>query len=544
MIQRHLTSTPESTVNHSATPVDTSHNATTNPFLSLWRWWLPPALIGLCLVLYYVDPFIGDWDGLDYTMLSLAGYPSSMALGRNLFIFGNHFLFVIANGLFGVQPENAYLIFKYAVVAQTPFVVIACWWLAFNITRVVYTATIASFLVVFSPVFVLYGGQVMTDVPSALLLAVALFVYFRGVQSTNLFLMLLGAALLGFGVNLRETIGLYATWLILAPLSCGWRIRRREILFIAASCIVFVIFAFAWFGYWFVVDPHYRWIWHGWRESMRLESARHPIALASLRPYFFYFFLSAPLVFITIPFVPIFEWRKNRFSPGLALWLTAILADALLFLNYSTIVNWRYFLTGLPGLVPLSAYWTLQLGERVLGTSRRAFVGCLLVLAGLAITFAIYVRPVSFEFIERRAMSKAYKARLVQLPSDAVMISGSQTVAVIYWAAIGAGKWQTIGTGGGWPGDKLFSVIEDYFHKGRRVYIDTDPRWWIPCGWQRDEIPLIVELERHFRFHRVTDTIYEVRPIDDSTAQDNPDLKRLLPENRPEETKKCPQART
>ena len=56
-------------------------------FWQAWRWWLPPALIALALVLYFVDPFIGDWDGMDYTMLSLAGYPSSMALGRNLFIF-------------------------------------------------------------------------------------------------------------------------------------------------------------------------------------------------------------------------------------------------------------------------------------------------------------------------------------------------------------------------------------------------------------------------------------------------------------------------
>ena len=52
-----------------------------------------PRLPALLLVLYFVDPFIGDWDGMDYTMLSLAGYPSSMALGRNLFIFGNHFLY-------------------------------------------------------------------------------------------------------------------------------------------------------------------------------------------------------------------------------------------------------------------------------------------------------------------------------------------------------------------------------------------------------------------------------------------------------------------
>jgi len=69
-------------------------------------------------VLWFVDPFIGDWDGLDYTMLSLAGYPSSMALGRNLFIFGNYALYETVHWLFNVQPENAYLIFKYAVVAQ------------------------------------------------------------------------------------------------------------------------------------------------------------------------------------------------------------------------------------------------------------------------------------------------------------------------------------------------------------------------------------------------------------------------------------------
>ena len=43
----------------------------TASFWGTWRWWLPPAVIALALVLYFVDPFIGDWDGLDYTVLSL-----------------------------------------------------------------------------------------------------------------------------------------------------------------------------------------------------------------------------------------------------------------------------------------------------------------------------------------------------------------------------------------------------------------------------------------------------------------------------------------
>ena len=47
----------------------------------------------------------------------------------------------------------------------------------------------------------------------------------------------------------------------------------------------------------------------------------------------------------------------------LLLWLVAFCANLLLFFNYSTTVNWRYFLTGLPGLVPLGAYWLLRIAK-------------------------------------------------------------------------------------------------------------------------------------------------------------------------------------
>jgi len=273
------------------------------------------------------------------------------------------------------------------------------------------------------------------------------------------------------------------------------------------------------------------------------ESSRHPVVLANLRPYLAYLFITGPLVFITLPFAAFSEWRKRGFTIILALWLVSFFADVLLFFNYSTTVNWRYFLTGLPGLAPLGAQWVLAVTGRLVGTPRRAFIVCLSVVAAIAIVFSFVLRPVSFEFIERRAMSKQYRHRLENLPSDAVMISGSQTIAVTYWAAIGVGKWKTIGTGGGWPGNQLFEVVDNYFTQGQRVFIDSDPRWWVPCGWQRDEIPVIVKLEDHFRFRKVTDMIFELRPASDETARDKPDLKRLLPENRPEDMKKCQSSR-
>lgn len=492
----------------------------------------------------FIDPFIGDWDGVDYTILSVKGYPSSMALGRNLFIFCNHALFLIAQSLFHVKPENAYLIFKYAVVAQVPFAVIACWILAREVSDSVYTATIAALLIVFSPVFVLYGGQVMTDVPSVLILAVALIIHLRGIHQKRLLLILVGAGLMGLGVNLRETIAFYFPWLLLAPFVFNWKWERKYVIWVIASVAVFGILSLGWFAYWIATDPHYRWVWDGWRESMRDESARHPVSLANIRPYLVYLFISAPLVFVTIPFSPFMEWYKKRMSPMLLLWLVAFFADLLLFLNYSTTVNWRYFLTGLPGLVPLGGYWLLRSVAIPLGSMRRAFIACAILIASLATLFGIYMRPVSSEFIARRAMSKEYRTRLAQVPPDAVMISGSQTIAVNYWSAIGTGKWKTIGTGGGWPGDRLFSVIDDFLNQDRRVFIDADPRWWLPCGWQRDEIPLITKLEERYSFRRVSETIYELRPLGDPSARDNPNLKQLLPENRPEDIKKCPLRRT
>lgn len=464
-----------------------------------------------------------------------------MALGRNLFIFENYALYQLAHHLFGLQPEHGYLIFKYTVVVQSAFAIVACWILARDFTRSLHAATLAALFIAVSPVFVLYGGQVMTDVPSVLLLAAALILHFRGLQQRRVLLVLAGAALLGLGMNLRETVGFYAPWLILAPFVCGWRLRRRDVAVIAASCLLFLLFGLGWFAFWFLTDPHYRWIWHGWRESMAQETARHPVTLQNLRPYLAYFFVSCPLLFLAMLPAMISEWRRHKLSPLLLLAATGLFADLLLFFNYSTAVNWRYFLTGMPAIAPVSAAFLIRVAHRRLRSVRLAFWFWTSAVVALAVVFGLLLRPASQQFIQRRAMSKEYRQQLVHVPRDAVMISGAQTIAVTYWKAIGLGDWKTIGTGGGWPGDdKLVPLIESYMSEGRRVFVDTDPRWWLPCGWQRDEIPAIVGLQKHFHFQRVTETIYELRPLSDSSAKDSPSLEKLLPENRPEDTKKCP----
>src|SRR5438477_113474 len=248
-------------------------------FLRAYSYWLPPSLLALALVLIYLNPFIGDWDGLDYTVYSVQGVPSSMALGRALFTLTNHALYKFAHTVFGLQPQYAYLLFKYLVVAQVPLAITACWILARDLTESIEAATVAAFLVALSPIVVIYGGQVMTEVPSLLVSTTALIVHLRGLQKRRVWLVLLGAALLGLGVNLRETVGLYSPWLLIAPFVAGWKLNRQSIAVVIASVIIFSCLALGIFGIWFASDVVYRANWHVWLESSRNEASRHPLSL-------------------------------------------------------------------------------------------------------------------------------------------------------------------------------------------------------------------------------------------------------------------------
>lgn len=509
-------------------------------FWTAWRWWIAPALLALLLAAIFIDPFIGDWDALDYTLASLKGRPSSMALGRSFFILTNHAAWRAANSWFGLPVENAYLLFKYMVVIQSPLAVLACWTLARDVSRSLPIATIAALLIVTSPFFVIYSGQVMTEIPSLLLLGLALLVYLRGVRGERLWLMLLGAAILGAGVNVREPVAFYAPWLMAAPFACGWKWKRRHVAHVFLSTLVFLAVAFMPFAFWFWSDLEgYRAAWYGWRESMRVEALRHPFSLSNLLAFLVYFFLASPLVCVALPVAAIKEWSAEKYSALLALAAVGFLATLLLLFNYSTTINWRYFLTGLPALAPLVAAYFLRSQTSKLGSERLAFISVLAGLALIALVLGFYLKPSRDKFTAQHAAGLEYRERLRLVPEDAVVISGSQSIAVTYWRGIGMGRWDVVGAGSGWPEGRLAVLIEKHLTENRRVVIDADPRFWSPCGWQATETRELAALDSGFKFRRLAEHLYEVRPGTDETARDEARLKTLLPENRSLEVQRC-----
>jgi hypothetical protein len=339
-------------------------------------------------------------------------------------------------------------------------------------------------------------------------------------------------------MNLRETVGFYLPWLVVAPFVAGFRVDRQTMAIIATSVVIFFLFALDPFALWFGASATYRADWYVWLYSTQREAARHPIAIANLRPFLIYFFLASPLILISLPFASWSEWRRRGLSLSLTAALVGLSATAMLFLNYSTTINWRYFLTGLPGLAPLAGDYFLRIQARRLGNESRGFASVIIGIALVAFFMCVLIQPKSNEYFNRLAQAKNYDAQLKLIPRDAVVISGAQTVAVQYWRGIGLGEWDWIGVGAGWPQGQLEAKITEHLKAGRRVFLDVDSRWWLPCSWHVSEIEELAKAEPHFQFKKVSATIYEIRPLDDP-SKDRPHLENLLPENRPEEVKRC-----
>jgi hypothetical protein len=436
-----------------------------------------------------------------------------MLFGRMLFIFTNHAAYRAAHALFGLQSDQAYLLFKYMVVVQTPFAVVACWTLARELSGSLRTATVAAFMLALSPFFIVYSGQAMTETPSILLLSVALIMHLRGVRERQAWRVLLAASLLGLCVNIREPVGFFGVWLVLAPHLCyGWKLKGRELFLTALACALFLTCALAPFALWWLLDVRgYRELWYGWLASMRAESSVHPVKLSNFVPFIQLFFIAAPATLLALPFALRREWRVRRaWTPLLVLALVGLFVQLMLLANYSTVINGRYQLTGLPGLFPLTAYTC-------------ALVAALAFLTG-SVVYVFAARTLA-----NHALTRDYRARLAALPKDAVVMAGGQTVAVNYYRGLGLGQWDSIGTGGGWPGaERLVPQIEWHLTSGHRVFVDIDPRLWSMDSWHAQETRALVNLETHFRFRHFSGTIYEIRPPGEETARDDPNLRILL----------------
>ena len=168
--------------------------------------------------------------------------------GSQSFYLRQSALYELSHALFNVQPEKAYLIFKYAVVAQAPLAVIAVWILARDLSPVgAYSdagRVVRCFLACLCPlrrpgddgraVSFTAGGRIDRSLA-------------RNATRT----CLAGAAgrrAFGLGVNLRETIGFYVPWLVFAPFVWAGSFGAGKFCW-SLFLVCFFLCALGWFGF-------------------------------------------------------------------------------------------------------------------------------------------------------------------------------------------------------------------------------------------------------------------------------------------------------
>ena len=161
-------------------------------------------------------------------------------------------------------------------------------------------------------------------------------------------------------------------------------------------------------------------------------------------------------------------------------------------------------------------------------------------IALVAFFMGVLIQPKSNEYFNRLAQAKTYDAQLRLMPRDAVVdcrrANRGRAVLARHWPRESGIGLASAPAG---PQGQLESKIDEHLKSGRRVFLDTDPRWWLPCSWHVSEIEELAKIEPHFHFKEVAPRIYEIRPLEDQSAKDQPHLENLLPEKRPEEVKRC-----
>lgn len=466
--------------------------------------WIPLLLLSWRLAWKFQDPFISDWDGFDYTVYAVQNLPSPLGLGRALFLGYNHLLWKLAHSVLGVPVEQAYLVFRYGVIAQAGPATVGVYALAKELSASRLAAALSASMMALSPFYITYSGRIMSEIPALLLLAWSLWFMFRALRTGNSKGFLLGSFLVGASANMRE-FAVFHLWVIpVAARSFGvsWRRALSGLALAAIGAVGGAIL-------WAICLPKYylpavvKW----WTLSAK-ERRIHNVTSENfwfLRTFAYQCSCAATIV---SPFALVFLWKRREMRALWLLGLAGLIANLVLLLNHDLSVNPRYVLTGMLGLAVVSG-WALA----ELFTFRADLAGgVMVVLAFLTASVLIQSGKDNYDQQWNARAARGYLSRIDFLPANSVFIVGARTPLINFYIGLGArSNWQTIQPGSGWPDERLGSIIDDHLAGGRPVFVDLDRDLW-QVGerpTRREEIGLEM-IRREYKLELVQGQLYRI----------------------------------
>ncbi|MCG3181813.1 MAG: hypothetical protein BIFFINMI_04236 [Phycisphaerae bacterium] len=181
-------------------------------------WDLLLFVIALGVFWLYRNPFLTDWDSFDYTIQAIQGQPSTLASGRYFFIAIHAVAWRIGHGLFGLAPQDAWLLFTRLTLVLAGLATVALFRAAWLLTRSGLAALIAIALWLTAPQVLVYGSAMMTETPTTLFFALAIVMAelsARGAtRRRSVWLALAAGGLFAVSCNMRETLVVFAIYFL------------------------------------------------------------------------------------------------------------------------------------------------------------------------------------------------------------------------------------------------------------------------------------------------------------------------------------------
>lgn len=452
-------------------------------------------------------PFFGQWDSFDYLKQTATHRLSDLAFGRPVFIGYNILLWETAKRLFGLsilQVSNVVL----AGVILTGAVGVLLFRRLAGLLLPAPSSQMATLAFLLAPLYVVYSGSVMTEVPMlAAVLATALVLWEWGDRHPAL-APLAGGVLFGLAIGIREqavTLGAAFLW-ILWERRPGLSSRVRAcFLFAAAGALV----TLAPVAFLYLHDPpafvSRTRIWLHAIPMSRIHLVKNAEAsllftlavcpavwLAILGALVFCGLRNAVAVFRRALPVKVSRPTENTPTnagriahPVCAIICGFVFPLAVLWRDADVQMHPRYLLILLPSAVLMG----VGIYRYFMPSARAAVAWALLQILVFALA-AILLQPLRQIQIEKKLFAEHL---MNSISGRGLLITGSFSPVADYYRGLGVRPgWQVLWSGWGWSQAKVENSIRQAWKDQLPVYLCDGPYGWLMLEDERLDLHFIL----------------------------------------------------
>ncbi len=442
--------------------------------------WVLPVVV-FYLYLAGSAPFLGQWDSYDYLKQIASRQFSDLGIGRPVYLGYNMLLWESLRRVFDLQPLHLEFVAMAGTVALGVAGVILFRRLSGRILPGP-AARMAVLAFAISPVYAIYSGFIMTEVPMlAALLAAALFLW-KPANRRAAWSDIAGGIFFGLAIGIREqalTLGAAYLWILFARGGSASERFRCAIRFFIAAVVVALSPAVAWYLH----DPTgFIERTRTWLHAIPVDSVQFRNNLEASLLFAFVVCPGAWLAFIGAGLRRVFG-KASRDSiqsadetptlshTGWGVFCCLVLPIAILWRDADIQMHPRYALIVLPASAILCASLYRKWVPSKRGLAAWAVVQ--VILFGVAMAAFSQYKQIQTGKMEFAVLMRESAA------GPGLIIAGNYSPILDYYRGIGVRpEWQIVWSGWDWNAAAVEEKVMEAWKKGIPVYWSTNPLGW------------------------------------------------------------------